>query len=285
MKVLVTGATGFIGTRLVAELTSQGHEVHALVRNPARAPPDCIPLPWNLDEPRPEQLPRQLDAIVHAAQSRGYRAFPANALEMAQVNVAGTVALLDYAAGIGVEKFCLLSSGTVYEPYRVELTEDARLDPTSYLGATKLAAEILARPYGALFPIAVLRLFFPYGPGQKNRLIPDLISRVRAGKPVVLASDGEGLRLVPTYVDDIAKVITCALNDGWSGIFNVAAPTAVSIRRLAETIAGVVGGTPAFEIVAEAPLTIVPRLDRLSGRFDLGRFTSLEDGIRRTAAS
>jgi nucleoside-diphosphate-sugar epimerase len=170
----------------------------------------------------------------------------------------------------------------VYEPYDGSISEDAPIAPRRYLGASKLAAEILARPYGDLFDVGILRLFFPYGPGQTKRLVPDLIDRVRNEVPVQLASDGEGLRLVPTFVDDIATVIEAALAGHWRGMFNVANPAAVSLRELAEVIGSAIGKKPRFEINDQKAGAIVPQLERLQDCFDLTRFTPLEEGIRRT---
>ena len=285
MRVLITGATGFIGGRLAAKLNKASHEVYALVRHAERRVEPFMPVVWDLGRKgRPANLPTHLDAIVHSSQSRNYRDFPADAPEMVEVNVCGTAALLDYAASIQVGKFCLISSGTVYEPYLGELREDAALRPTSLLGATKLAAEVLAAPYAELFPLAALRLFFPYGPGQNDRLIPQLIHRVRAGRPIQLSRDGEGLRLVPTFVDDIVDVITCALVEAWSGTFNVATPAAVTMSKLSELIGELVGTRPLFEITARDFPKVVPCLDRLRERFDCNRFTALHEGIRQTIA-
>lgn len=287
MRVMVTGASGFIGTPLVRMLARQGHEIIEVLRatdSGAGHPPSSIV--WDISRrERPQNLPSRVDAIVHLAQARNYRAFPTSAADMFLVNVHGTAALLDYAAEIGARRFCFVSSGTVYEPYRGELTEDAALDPPSYLGASKLAAEILARPYSSLFELSILRLFFPYGPGQRDRLVPDLIHRVRNGVPVQLTSDGEGLRLVPTFVEDIAEIISASAAEGWSGTFNVASPTPVSIRALAEAIGDCVGRKPVFELTEGTPPVVVPSVDRLRSRFDFARFTPLQQGLARVLAS
>jgi UDP-glucose 4-epimerase len=283
MRVLVTGSTGFIGAHVVRKLVEKGHQVFSVVRDLRSLPNHGAPIVWDLAaHARPDSLPTHLDAIAHVAQSRKYRHFPGDASEMFKVNVFGTAALLDYAVRAKVRRFCLISSGTVYEPFRGELKEDAPLEPTSYLGATKLAAEHLARPYGRLFQLSILRLFFPYGPGQRNRLLPELINRVRNGTPIQLASDGEGLRLVPTFIDDIAEVIATALAENWSGTINVSTPAVVTLRQLAEGIARTIGANAVFEATEQESKFVVPCLDQLRARFDLNRFTPLDLGLQRT---
>jgi nucleoside-diphosphate-sugar epimerase len=283
MRVLVTGASGFIGSRLVHKLSQMGHEIFCVRRHDGVGAACGIDVLWDLASPAiPQDLPARIDAVAHLAQARNYRNFPGDAAEMFRVNVAGTAALLEYAHRARASVFCLISSGTVYEPYSCEIDEGAAVAPTRYLGASKLAAEVLARPYADLFAVSILRLFFPYGPRQRERLVPDLIERIRDGLPIQLASDREGLRLVPTFVDDIVDVIIAALTQNWHGTFNVAGPAVVSLRELAETIGRAIGRQPTFEITDQEASIIVPRLDRLGARLDLNRFTPLEEGIRRT---
>jgi UDP-glucose 4-epimerase len=282
VRVLVTGATGFIGAALLRTLKRQGHEVIAVVRRGGETIRGVETVVWDLGtDPRPQAGPRNLHAVVHGAQSRRHREFPATAGEMFRVNVTGTWSLLDYAAQTGVAKFCLLSSGTVYEPYQGPLTEEAPLAPKSFLGATKLAAETLARPYAGLLSLCILRLFAPYGPGQQNRLVPDIIERVRTNKPVQLASDGQGPWLTPTFVDDIAEVIAAAVTEDWNETVNVASPGVVSLRQLAEAIGKLTGSLPMYDQTDREPLRIMPSLDRLKARFDMSRFTHIEEALDR----
>jgi nucleoside-diphosphate-sugar epimerase len=285
MRVLVSGGSGFIGARLVRRLKNDGHDVCCVRRD--RRPESCgTDVVWDLGGAAiPQELPDRIDAVAHLAQARHYRHFPEDAPEMFRVNVAGTAALLEYSRQAGASVFCLVSSGRVYEPYADEIREDIALTPARYLGASKLAAEIVSRPYADLFALSILRLFFPYGPGQRERLVPDLIERVRENRPIRLAPDRAGLRLVPTFVDDIVEVIITALTGAWSGTFNVASPVIVSLRELAEIIGRIVGKQPRFEITEERAGVIVPQLDRLGARFDLRRFTMPEEGIRRTVSA
>jgi nucleoside-diphosphate-sugar epimerase len=285
MRVLLTGASGFVAGPTRRALQAAGNEVVPLYRQ--RPHMDCgDSLVWDLmRDPPTSAAGSRFDAVVHLAQSRNYRRFPEDAREMFDVNVLGTQRLLDFAATAGVKRFCLVSSGTVYEPFAGVLREDAPVAPFSYLGASKLAAEVITRPYTSQFAVTILRLFQPYGPGQAERLIPNLIWRIRASQPVTLSCDGDGLRLVPTFVDDIAQVIVAAIGESWQGTFNVAAPTEVSVREIAEAIGRLLEVAPRFELTTDDPIRIVPDLGKLAERYSLRRFRDLDAGLAVTLAT
>lgn len=282
MRILVTGGTGFVGSALVPRLIEAGHDVFCACR-PGSVAPFGQTVGWNMTGPTATAgLPEAVDGIVHLAQSRSYRNFPTDSREMFEVNVAATMSLLEWAARTKVARFCLVSSGTVYEPFGGPLHEDAAVSPNSFLGASKLASENIAKPFSSIFGLSVLRLFFPFGPNQKDRLIPDLIRRVRTGEAVHVTSDGEGMLLTPTFVDDIVEVILTGLEESWTGTKNVASPEVLSIRQIADAIGRQLGKAPRLEVFPRQPVSIVPSLDRLAERFDLRRFARFEDGLART---
>jgi nucleoside-diphosphate-sugar epimerase len=90
------------------------------------------------------------------------------------------------------------------------------------------------------------------------------------------------MRVSPTYVEDIAQVIRAAIEQGWTGVINVAAPVDISIHQLTVAIGRLVKLTPRFEQGTGNATSMVPDLDRLASHFELARFRSLEDGLAET---
>jgi len=287
MRILLTGCTGFVGSALGPRLVAEGHELFCVCR-PGTSVAFGTTVVWDGTKAIEDSgFPRTIDVVVHAAQSRRYRNFPADSREMFDVNVNMTMRLLDWAAQAGVKHFCLLSSGAVYEPFAGVLRENAALAPSGFLGASKLASEIVAKPFSSVFSLSVLRLFFPYGPGQYDRLIPQLIRRIRDGEAVQLSGGTEGIRLAPTFIDDIVEVILASIASSWTDTLNVAAPEMLSIRQIANAIGRQLGVEPKFEIVnTNAPsVDIVPDLSRLASRLELRRFVQFKDGLERTISA
>lgn len=290
MHILITGASGFVGQALVRVALAGGHRVTALVRDGAAVFAGAQILGHSLGSGAALTLPAGIDAVAHLAQSRAYRAFPGDADEMYRVNVAGTQELLKAAVEAQISRFCLVSSGTVYEPFTARLREDAALSPVSNLGATKLAAEVLAKPYRALFALSILRVFSPYGPRQRDRLIPDLIRRVRDGSSVILPAEGGGMRFAPTFVDDLCEAMIAALAESWSGVFNVAAPEALTIEEATCLIGKALDRAPIFARASQSDIknsqpVVVPDLMRLAERYDVKRFRSFAKGLQATLSA
>lgn len=285
MQLLVTGASGFIGRRLVQRLAER-HAVFVVARpeTVAALPSggNIAPVAWDLQAPAPEKaLPESMDGIVHLAQSRHYRDFPGSALDVLNVNVTAAVHLADYGRRAGARHFCLVSSGSVYEPYDAPLTETAPLQPTSFNGASKLAAEFLIGAYRSCMPVFIPRLFFPYGPGQTDKLIADLIGRVRRDEPLIVDAQGAGPWISPIYVDDIVDILVASIERRWEGIVNVAGPEAISLHGLGMLIGRILDRSPRFQQVDRTPLTIMPDLTRLKALYPLDGLVDIETGLRR----
>ncbi len=282
MKVLVTGAGGFIGRVLTPMLSDRGHTVVGLDVCDAVSTAD----EWVRIEPNSplnfDLMPKQVDAIIHLAQSPDYRLGQAGEKSVFTTNVALYADLLRYAADAGVKQFTSASTGTLYEPFSGAMDESAPISPTGYYGASKLAAEVLANAYRDRFKVCNFRLFFVYGPRQKDMLIARLIDSIRAGKTVNLPSQGDGLEFVPTFVDDVARCFIQSIEDSWEGTINIASPEAVSFKTVLETIAAELGTTLVVERKGDSPAyPIVPSLEKLKGLTNISAFHSLQSGIRK----
>jgi nucleoside-diphosphate-sugar epimerase len=278
MRVLVTGGSGFVGSRLVESLAAQ-HDVWVVGRTPVQGARRVSWVHWDLASPLAGgTLPAQLDAVVHLAQSRDYRLFPESALAIARVNVGATLELLDHARQAGAKRFVFASSGGVYGGSDVPIKEDARVRPPDFYLATKVASETLANTYRPLFDVVNLRLFFVYGRGQgPDRFLTRLVRKVIAGEPVILFGR-EGIRVNPIHVSDVVTVMAASLGLNGSHVVNVAGPDVLTLRRLTELIGERVGRKPNFEerpleinkdLVADAGLMnqlLVPARERIAER-------------------
>jgi len=283
-KVLITGSNGHLGAQAMKRLRTRC-DVHAIVRaRPATGYPDVtyheidLATDWS-----PSPLPSRMDAVIHLAQSRNYRDFPASALDTYQVNTGSTARLLDYASQAGVTRFVLASTGGLYQPGASIIDEKTPVNPAqgelAYYFRTKFAAELLAEPYSTLFDVTVLRPFFIYGPGQSaEKLISRLVESVRHGGVIQLKGE-DGLRINPVYVDDAAEVLLALLETRGSRMLNLAGPDVISIRQIAEMAGQFLGVDPVFNRSGDQGEMIVAdhsAVSALLGR----RMTNFFDGLR-----
>ena len=246
MRILVTGATGLTGRSLVTSL-AKDHDVFAM-RRPGREVARAEGVTWieqDLSGPLRPDLPTQIDAVVHLAQSPRFREFPEGAVDVFEVNSATTVRLLRYCCGAGGTRFVYASSGAVYPPGPRPVREDDSPRPGSFYAVSKLVGEQVVDQFRDVLTVASLRFFFIYGPGQRKMLIPGLLDTVRAGRPVPIAGD-DGIRINPIYVDDAARAGAGALALEQPGVFNVAGPEVVSIADIARALGEELGVEPEF---------------------------------------
>ncbi len=244
MKVLVTGANGFVGIHLVKALLDMKHEVVAACR-PGTDQPDhwrersrtglrTMPLELASDEAIDEALSSEPDAIVHLAAISYSRDAVKDPLNAWDVNVGGTARLLAGAARRSRAVTVLVtSSAEVYgegEP-RPRIETDATR-PSSPYAASKLGAEAAAAHATAAWglPVIVVRPFPATGPGQTNRLIPNWLTALRKGERI----EGEG-HIVRDYLDvrDTASGFLALLTKGRPGeTYNLASGRGVRFDEL-----------------------------------------------------
>lgn len=281
MRVLVTGASGFLGAQLVPALAQGGHEVFAAVRDASRAPTDGTPVVVDLERALDGTELEPVDAIVHLAQANV--PIPEGARELFRVNTASTLELLDWGRRTGAERFVYASSGSVFGLGEGMVTEDTLRRSDDLYAVTKEIAERLVDTYAPSYrSTAILRPFAPYGPTQTGRLIPGLIQRVRDGVPVML-NEGGRPQMTPMYVDDAVRAFAAALDLEGRHVLNIAGDEAVSIRELAELIGETLGREPLFESSSNHVGDLVADNSRMREVLGFGPLVTLADGIRATA--
>jgi nucleoside-diphosphate-sugar epimerase len=299
-RILLTGASGFIGSSLASRLLAEGHRLTLLGREFGTYPDGADHATADLAEPGSLKTAlaalacrEPFDTIIHLAVSRHHREFPARALDMFYVNSASAAELLHFAATTGVKRALFGSTGTVYSAVATPDGSQAGGNhesefnrPTSYFAASKLFADAICELYRGLFPVAVLRFYAPYGPGLRERMLTDLANRVVEGRPISLPSQGPGLTFAATHVEDAIAVIMAAVDGEWNETVNVAAPEAWSIEAAGRLLGDLLGREVGFVRSNDrsAPY-IVPDTSRLAELMRGHRFKLLREGLRDMLAA
>jgi len=284
MRIVITGAAGFIGQYLTASLSAQ-HEVIALARDTEKAnlAAGISVIPMDLTAPlKTETLPTQVNVLIHLAQANV--AFPEAANELFAVNTSATQHLLDYGRGAGAQQFILASTGDVYGPRLGMCRESDTAAPASYYGATKYASELLVNSYASYLKPCVLRLFQPYGPGQVNRLIPKLADRIRQGQAMRL-NQGNRPHVTPIYIDDVVSAFERVIALSYAGLLNIAGDTVVSLRGLAEALGQVLGAQPNFEETDAETGDMMGDNSRMKEALGITPGVGLNEGLSHTFAN
>lgn len=241
-KVLLTGISGLIGASVRKQLLDMGKSVVGIYRQQPdyslNKNEEAYLFNFN-EEWNSNQLPNNIDAIIHLAQNDKFREFPDKAEETFRTNTFSTLKLLDYAHQVGAKTFVYASSAGLYGYGDTGFTEKDLVSASGDLGfyfGSKLCSEIIAENYYPLLNIIILRFFFVYGPGQrKNMLIPRLVSSVLNRKPIILHGY-EGIKISPTYVEDAANALIKSLNLKGIHKFNIAGPEILTMRDIGNII-------------------------------------------------
>jgi UDP-glucuronate 4-epimerase len=253
MKVLITGAAGFIGSHLSERLLDDGLIVIGVdnfddfydPRIKRRNIEGCLKNKnFKLVEAdirdssaMDKAVGSGVEIIVHLAAKAGVRPSIEKPLLYADVNINGTMVLLEAARKHKVNKFIFGSSSSVYgNNKKVPFSEEDSVDfPISPYAATKKACELICHTYHHLYGISVtsLRFFTVYGPRQRPDLaIHKFAKLIEQGKPIPVYGDGSMMRDF-TYIDDIIDGIVAAMNkcNGFH-LYNLGESRPISVNDL-----------------------------------------------------
>jgi UDP-glucuronate 4-epimerase len=313
-RIVLTGGAGFIGSHLATALLRHGIQLTIIDNLDAFYPPS-----WkraNLEEirrvgefklaqvdicdmgsTRAVVTAAQPDAIIHLAARAGVRPSIEQPSLYEQVNVAGTLNLLEISRELGVKRFIFGSSSSIYgassqAPFSENQVE---MKPISPYAATKLAGEMLCYTYSHLYALGVvcLRFFTVYGPRQRPDLaIHKFFALLEAGKPIPLFGDGSSGRDY-TYVEDIVAGILAALEYKHSSsgeapfeVFNLGNSHPVKLAELVTTLEQVCGKKAILDKQTlqpgDVPLTWA-NIDKAGRMLGYKPVTRLEEGLKKFA--
>ncbi len=306
---LLTGAAGFIGSRLADFLLREGHDVYGLdnlspaydVRmkhyrlNGLQDKPNFHFLQDDItDKAILERLDAsvpQVDALINLAAVAGVRASMKDPWSYLYTNTLGALNMLEYCARKGVQKFVLASTSSLYgdegtPPHAESAPSDHPLAPYA---ASKKGAEAFAYAYHHLYglDVSVLRYFTVYGPaGRPDMVMFRFCQWIAEGRLVYVTGDGEQSRGF-TYVDDIARGTILALRPVGYDIFNLGGHEVITINQLILMLEERLGKKAQVEYIPMHPADVLENVADVSkARRILGwqPQVSLEEGVDRLVA-
>ena len=249
-NVLVTGGAGFIGSNLIKELVKEGNTITVLdnfmsgYRSNLDPYPSITVIEGDVrDKSIVEKAMKGIEIVFHFAASVGNKRSIEFPVSDAEINVLGTINILEAARKAGVRKIVTSSSAGIFgELKTIPIKEDHPIEPDSPYGCTKLCEEKLCLSYAKLYEIEAicLRYFNVYGPNQRfdayGNVIPIFVFRMLRNEPLTIFGDGEQTRDF-VHVNDVVQAnIKAAESIGISGAFNIASGTSITINKLVELI-------------------------------------------------
>jgi len=260
VRALVTGGAGFIGANLAGRLARDGHGVTVLdnLQSGFRSNLDPWPqikfIEGDIRDPAAvAEAIAGAEVVFHLAASVGNKRSIDNPVSDSEINVLGTVRVLEEARRTGVRKIVTSSSAGIFgELKHIPIAEDHPLDPDTPYGCSKLCCEKLCLSYAKLYRLEAvcLRYFNVYGPLQRfdayGNVIPIFVFQMLRGQELTIHGDGDQTRDFVNVSDVVQANLKAAATTGVSGAFNIGSGTVITINRLVEMLRDVSGSEVRF---------------------------------------
>lgn len=257
-RVLVTGGAGFIGSNLVKTLVANGCKVTVLDNLSSGYRTNLAPFPevrfieGDIRDPDAvDQATQGAGVIFHLAASVGNKRSIDDPISDAEINVLGTLRILEAARKHKVRKVVASSSAGIFgELKTLPIREDHPIEPDTPYGSTKLCGEKLCLAYSKLYALEAicLRYFNVYGPNQRfdayGNVIPIFAFQMLRGEPLTIFGDGEQTRDFVNVADVVQANLKAAATRNVSGAFNIGSSSRITINRLVTLLSATSGIEP-----------------------------------------
>ena len=297
MKIVIFGATGFLGSLVTSRLAQEGHQIVCLVRNPetSDAQANVEYILATLDDTQAiADHARDADYLLHFAWDTTPGTSKAQPALEAVNNLLPTFRLIEQLHSMsGTQLIFVSSSGAIYdETGASSFSESSPLNPKSYYGAGKLAVEMFLRAYSAQtkHPVVLVRPSNVFGPGQQTKrqfaIVPTLMRAISDGATFSVWGDGAATRDY-LYAKDFAEFFVLLTERQWEGVntFNLASQKSCSINDLCNLLQKVSGKRLSLEYLPERGVDLHDvAIDCSRANTELGwqATTELEEGLVET---
>ncbi|TFG31922.1 NAD-dependent epimerase/dehydratase family protein [Candidatus Thorarchaeota archaeon] len=302
---VVTGASGFIGSHLVEELLSSGYRVIGIDNLRTGNQENLIPalelskfqffIGDILDESLYTKIPEHVDILFHLAAISSVRKSIEDPVHVNDVNVLGTVRMLELARRLDIEHVVFSSSAAVYgDPEVMPVREEFPYDPLSPYAASKIAGEMYLKSYSKSYGIdtTILRYFNVYGPRQAyseySGVISIFINQALSDLPITIEGDGLQTRSFIHVKDTVRATRLAGQRDSAeSAVINISGPELISILDIARRIKRSVNGCTSEIVHKDARVgdvrDSIGSMERARKLLDFSPEIPLDQGLKDTA--
>ena len=232
---------------------------------------------------------KQIDIVIHLAAKAGVRPSIEDPAGYSDVNINGTMVMLEAMRKAGVKKFIFASSSSVYgNNEKIPFSETDNVDfPISPYAATKKAGELICHTYSYLYDIDItcLRFFTVYGPRQRpDMAIHKFVKAILNGDEITVFGDGTQTRDF-TFVDDVTEANILAANNEMEGVvFNVGGGSRITVNKLIELLEKITERNAKIEYIEKQKGDVLDTLadtSKISNKLNWKPEVKIEEGAKR----